>query len=403
MSFVDVATPADKGKKRLGPLGKLGVGAGGVVVAFVLATSPSIWGTGMPAPEDDKVRREPVVAKPFEPLQLGQPEQPAQQVAAPGHGAPSGMGQRGGAPSGTAARVAGASQERPKPKRSIPPPIAISTHSGDIASTSDANRREGGQSATASYAAPQMPSQQQRSGEASSTSLSGQLEGGVELGPVKAGFDPNPEYMIYANAKIPCLPVETYNSALGGFVECRVPEWVRGDTLTRGLLPPGTRVLGQIRGGMAQGQPRLGVLYSRIITSGDRMTIRMSGLGADAQGRSGLDADIETFFWETAGAVGLYSLIQATTTAIPLALQALLQQGNNNTFVGLGSGFSGGGSGGSQGLANRLLADRLNKQPQAERDWAMPMFVTVGQDLDFYDVCKRRQRVNQMACPVISR
>jgi type IV secretion system protein VirB10 len=399
MSFVDVATPADKGKKRLGPFGKLGVGAGGVVVAFVLATSPSIWGTGMPAPEDDKVRREPVVAKPFEPLPIEPPEQPVQQAAAPGHGAPSGMGQRGGAPSGTAARVAGTTQERPKPKRSIPPPIAISTHSGDIASTSEQARREGGQSTSASYAAPQMPSQQQRASEASSTSLSGQLEGGVELAAAKAGFLPHPDYMILAGTQIPCLPVETYNSAMGGFAQCRVPEWVRGDTQRRGLLPPGTLVKGQIRGGMAQGQPRLGVLYTHLVTSGDRFRVRFSGLGSDAQGRSGLDADIETFFWETTGAVALYSLIQGTTTAIPLALQSLLQQGSNNTFVGLGSGFSGGGGGGTQGLANRLLADRLNRQPQAERDWALPMFVTVGQDLDFYEACKQRQKFNQMACP----
>lgn len=412
MSLVDVTSAADKGGKRVGGWARVGLGATGVVAAVVLAAWPALWGTGAPVvKEDDTVKHEPGRAEPFQQWTFDEQRDPVQTTSAPGHtAAVVSPPQRGGpsnAQSTTAARVTGSgtpAASRAKPR--MPPPIAISTHSGDVppnigGSTSTATG--GGQVMSTAGAASQYASSQQAraaSGEAAQTSLSGQLEGSVELAAAKAGFMAHPDFMILAGTHIPCLPVETYNSAMGGFVQCRVPEWVRGDTLRRGLLPPGTRVLGQIRGGMQQGQPRLGVLYSRIVTSGDRFNVRLSGLGSDAQGRSGLDADIETFFWETTGAVALYSLIQGITSAIPLALQAAIQKGSggNNTFVGLGSGFGGGGQGG-QGLANRLLADRMNKQPQAERDWALPMFVTVGQDLDFYEVCASRRKYNQMACP----
>jgi hypothetical protein len=48
-----------------------------------------------------------------------------------------------------------------------------------------------------------------------------------------------------------------------------------------------------------------------------------------------------------------------------------------------------------------MLAHKLNRKPVLERDQALPAEITVGQNLDFYDVCIMRMRINPMACPPV--
>lgn len=381
----------------MGAWGRLALAGGAVVTLFGVATFSGIFSAPPEQQAKDEERHTVEPAQPYKPWIAEESRPPAERREEPVRQA--------GLQSGAARRIMGGQQAEqqasvpPVVKMRPPPPMVISTYSGAPQGQTAQRQPE---SPTPQPDATTIPRQNAQQGaEASPVSLAGQLSGGVEMGAVKAGFLPHPGYMILATTQIPCLPTEAYNSAMGGMVSCRVPQWVRGDTQRIGLLPPGTVINGQIRGGMAQGQPRLGVLYNRIVTSGDRFAVSLKALGSDAQGRSGLDADINTFFWETTGAVALYSLIQGTTQAIPAALAAALQGGgSNNTYANFGS-IGGGFGGGGQGLANRLLADRLNRQPEAERDWALPMFVTVGQDLDFYDACMQRRRVNQMACPAM--
>ncbi|MDO9713198.1 TrbI/VirB10 family protein [Paracraurococcus lichenis] len=401
MSVLDPTTPTDQGRGRAGPWTKIAMAGGAVLGLFTVVTFGGMFSAPPGQHTDDGQKPKVPRAEPFVALPEGGQDRGTPRENAPAGGQPA-PAQRGSAQRILAGQQGGQAGVPPVVRLRPPPPITISTYTPPAAPTP---QREDGKEPR-DTAPPTRPpgSGQGGGGDDSPTSLGGQLNGGIRLAAAKAGFMPHPEYMILTGTQIPCVPVETYNSAMGGLVTCKVPQWVRGDGLRIGLLPPGTTINGQIRGGMAQGQPRLGVLYSRIVTSGDRFVVNLQGLGSDAQGRSGLDADINTFFWETTGAVALYALIQGTTQAVPLALQALLQsnQGNGNTYNNFGgalSGFTSGGGG--QGLANRLLADRLNRQPEAERDWSLPMFVTVGQDLDFHDICRQRRRVNQMACPAM--
>ena len=55
----------------------------------------------------------------------------------------------------------------------------------------------------------------------------------------------------------------------------------------------------------------------------------------------------------------------------------------------------------AQGLASQEMASRINRPAVVTRDQAMPMTVTVGQDLDFTDACKQAMRVDPMACPLL--
>ena len=227
--------------------------------------------------------------------------------------------------------------------------------------------------------------------------LAAQLNGATTLPTSRATLVRNRDFLIEAGEVIPCLPIDAQNSGRPGFTACRVPEWYRGSSQRRGLLPPGTRIFGQIRNGVAQGEVRLGVLYTQIQTPRFRMTL--SAPGADAMGRAGLDGDVQTFFWDRAGAVALFALMDTAIGAGQAAGTAALSRavtGGNGSVLNFGSIGNQ-----AQGLASQEMASRINRPPVVTRDQAMPMTVTVGQDLDFTDACKQAMRVDPMACPLL--
>jgi type IV secretion system protein VirB10 len=204
----------------------------------------------------------------------------------------------------------------------------------------------------------------------------------------------HPDFVIRAGEVIPCLPVDAQNSSRPSFSTCRVPSWFRGSNQRRGLMPPGTRLFGAIKTGLSAGQERLGITYSLIQTPWFNMPV--ASPAGDALGRGGVDGDVNTFFWDRAGAVALYALMD-TTIGIGqnVASNAMSRSlANGGTTLNLQSQ--------SQSLAGREFDATINKPPVLTRDQALPVTVTVGQDLDFYDACALALRVNSMACPVQS-
>lgn len=202
----------------------------------------------------------------------------------------------------------------------------------------------------------------------------------------------NPDFLIRAGDAIPCLPVEAQRSDKPNFSTCDVPVWFRSSNQRRGLLPPHTRLFGQIRDGLAAGVERLGIAFSVIQTKWFDMPIDLPA--SDVMGRGGVDADIKTFFWDRAGAVALYALLDAAVgTTQNLASSAL---SNTSRYGGTNLNFAGPG----EQLASREFDHRINRPPLATRDQALPITVIVGQNLDFYDACQQAMRVDPMACPV---
>lgn len=226
--------------------------------------------------------------------------------------------------------------------------------------------------------------------------LASTLNGATMLPASHAVLVRHADYTIRPGDPIQCIPQDAMNSGLPGFTRCRIPEWTRGHSQTRGLIPPGSVIFGQIRQGVAQGQQRLGVLYTSI--EGPRFKVLLSAPGGDAMGRAGLEGDVNTFFWDKAGAVALYSL-----------LDVAIGTGQNLASSSLSRAIGGGQGGGStlnfggqaQGLASQEMASRTNRPPVITRDQGLPILVTVGQDLEFYDICMKLRVSDPMACPLL--
>jgi type IV secretion system protein VirB10 len=201
----------------------------------------------------------------------------------------------------------------------------------------------------------------------------------------------NPDYLIRAGDVIPCLPIDAQNSSRPSFSTCQVPVWFRSSNQRRGLLPPHSRMFGQIRTGLQAGEERLGIVYSLIQTPNFNMPI--AAPAGDAMGRGGVDGDVNTFFWDRAGAVALYALMD---TAVGVG-QNLASSALSNSLHNGGTSLN--FTGPTQSLAAREFDATINKAPVLTRDQALPTAVTVGQDLDFYEACMQAMRVDPMACP----
>src|SRR3546814_7098585 len=87
----------------------------------------------------------------------------------------------------------------------------------------------------------------------------------------------------------------------------RISDW-SSDVCSSDLMEKGTRVLGEYRGDIQQGQNRLFVLWTRAVTPRG-VRIDLASPGADALGRAGLAGAVDSFFWARFGGDLLLSLV----------------------------------------------------------------------------------------------
>lgn len=166
--------------------------------------------------------------------------------------------------------------------------------------------RGGGAAAALEPAGPAVPALQAVASEAP-TELD-QLRRGSTIGRARASRLPDRNFLIVAGAAIPCLLQTAMDTATPGYVSCLIPRDVYSDNGAVVLMEKGTRVLGEYRSGMRQGQRRLFVLWNRAVTPGG-VAISLASPAADALGRAGFDGQVDTHFWDRFGAALLLSVV----------------------------------------------------------------------------------------------
>lgn len=165
---------------------------------------------------------------------------------------------------------------------------------------SDRSREDG--DAAASYAgADQSPPARARN------ELEQQLETS-EITTVRGRMMSNRNFLITAGTQIPCVLQTALDSSQPGLASCMIPSPVFSDNGRVILLDKGTRVLGEYRSGLQQGQNRLFVVWNRAITPRG-VSISLGSPAADALGRAGMPGRTETFFWKRFGGALLLSIV----------------------------------------------------------------------------------------------
>ncbi|HEX4096585.1 MAG TPA: TrbI/VirB10 family protein [Caulobacteraceae bacterium] len=117
---------------------------------------------------------------------------------------------------------------------------------------------------------------------------------------------------------IPAVLETAINSDLPGSVRAVVSRDVTGFDGAEVLIPRGSKLIGQYRSGMAYGQSRAFVIWSRILTP-DGVSIDVGSPAVDTLGRGGLAGETDTHFFERFGSS---ILLSAVTAGLEVAAQS---------------------------------------------------------------------------------
>ena len=165
---------------------------------------------------------------------------------------------------------------------------------------------------------------------------------------------------------IPGVLETALNSDLPGYARAVVSRDVRGFDGSTILIPRGSRVIGQYRSAVADGQSRAFVIWTRILRP-DGGSIQIGSSGTDALGRAGLRGSVNRHFLERLGGSVLLSVIDAEISSL----------GNRpTTQVVIGS---------SQEASNLAISALLptHISPTIKVSQGSPIRIFVARDLDF--------------------
>lgn len=176
---------------------------------------------------------------------------------------------------------------------------------------------------------------------------------------------------------IPAILETAINSDLPGFVRAVVSRDVRGFDGSTVLIPRGSKLIGQYKSGVAAGQTRAFIVWSRVLTP-QGVSIDIASPGADRLGRGGLDGETNTHFFRRFGASILLSVLNA-------GLNAASNNGNggDNTAIIIGSPQQ------ASNIASIALQREIDIPTTITVAQGAPIRVFVARDLDFSGVVQK--------------
>ncbi len=194
------------------------------------------------------------------------------------------------------------------------------------------------------------------------------------------------------------------NSDLAGMVRAQTLEDVWSFDGRRVLIPKGTRLIGEYRAGVARGQTRIFIVWSRMLRA-DGVSVQLGSIGTDALGRSGMPGEVDNKYLERFGSAILLSLVggasqfiaglgqtntatnsgnlqivdpitgQVTTIQRDLSAQERIANARQIASAQTANTLT--------QLAQEALKDSIGIQPTIHVDQGEPIIVFVRRDLDF--------------------
>ena len=162
------------------------------------------------------------------------------------------------------------------------------------------------------------------------------------------------------------------NSDLPGYVRAVVSDPVRSFDGTRVLVPRGSRLIGQYRSGLAIGESRAFVIWTRLVLP-DGASIRIGSPATDTLGRAGLAGAVDRHFVQRFGSAILLSVIGAGLD------YAAASAGESGDRVIVGSTSD------AYAIAQAALQNNMNIPPTVKVPQGSPVRIFVARDLYFPD------------------
>jgi type IV secretion system protein VirB10 len=165
------------------------------------------------------------------------------------------------------------------------------------------------------------------------------------------------------------------DSTLQGMTTCLLSVDVFGADGQIVVLPRGTQLVGETRGGLKAGQGRIAVLWQSARRP-DGVTVELESPGTDALGRAGVSGSIDRQFGERFGSAVLLSVVDGAIAA-GVASQ---QRGGSQVVVA---------PSGSEAVMTERLKESQGIQPKLLVAQGTRLAVLVARDIDFGSVRSR--------------
>ena len=192
--------------------------------------------------------------------------------------------------------------------------------------------------------------------------------GSADVATAKATRMANPGSVVPQGAMIPAVLETAINTDLPGFARAVVTQDVRSFDGSQVLIPRGSRVVGQYRGGLQVGQTRAYVIWSRVLRP-DGVSVALSSPGTDDLGQTGLTGDVDTHFFKRFGSALLLS-----------AVGGLASSAGGSGAVVIGAG------GVQDAAASTALTSQAGISPTVKVRQGEPIRIFTSRDLDFSTV-----------------
>jgi type IV secretion system protein VirB10 len=188
---------------------------------------------------------------------------------------------------------------------------------------------------------------------------------------VKARVLPTQRFLLPQGAFIDCTLETAIDSTLPGMTTCVTATDTFGADGQVVLLERGTKLVGETRGQVQQGQSRVFVLWTQARTP-TGVVIPLASPGTDELGRAGLPGQVDRHFWDRFGAALLITVVDG-------AIERAATPRSNGGIVTVNPSAS-------ESVLTEILRNTLNIPPTVRKDQGDRLQILVARDVDFRSV-----------------
>lgn len=192
----------------------------------------------------------------------------------------------------------------------------------------------------------------------------------------------NRDYMISAGSMIDCALETKFNSTTVGMLSCNVTRNIYSASGRVILIDRGSKIIGQYKGGLQQGQARVFVLWTRVETP-QGVIMNIDSPASGGLGDMGMEGRVNNHFWQRFGGAMLVSVIDGLGKAL-----GNIAASKFNESLGGDNYFQNGMSNDSSSVAEKVIENTINIPPTLLKHQGDRVNVFVSRDLDFSGVYK---------------
>ena len=188
---------------------------------------------------------------------------------------------------------------------------------------------------------------------------------------------PTRRLLLPKGAFIDCTLETAIDSTLPGMTTCVTADDTFGADGTVVLLERGTKLIGETRGQVHQGEARVFVVWTEARTPSG-VVVRLESPGTDPLGRSGLDGEVNRHFWQRFGAAALVSTVSGL-------VQSEVQSSSHGATLVLNPAAS-------EDVLTEMLHSTVRIPPTVRVRNGASIQVLVARDVDFRSVYELEPR-----------